>query len=242
MGNWIEQIKTHVQDDVLRVALYAGPDRSSIIPKLKNNSIDVLIVSYDTLRSDFNNSQSSGQSIGGKKKKGKKGRKKQTLFDTKYHRLILDEAQTIRTSTTGFFLSTSALKAANKTCLTGTPFVNRPDDIHSLLSFLELEPLNKPEFFKEYITNPIQRGEKQLGLSRLRAAMSQIALRRTKNASKIKLARKEHHLRRVPFPEGDHKNIHDVLYVTAQAAFGAIIRSDDFRAPEATPHTALFEM
>lgn len=53
---------------------------------------------------------------------------------------------------------------------------------------------------------------------------------------------KEHHIRRIDFPEGDHKNIHDVLYYTAQAAFGAVVRHEDWDAPEATPLTAMFEM
>lgn len=73
-------------------------------------------------------------------------------------------------------------------------------------------------------------------------AMAQIALRRTKKASKINMVGKEHHIRRIDFPEGDHKNIHDVLYYTAQAAFGAVVRHEDWDAPEATPLTAMFEM
>lgn len=249
MTNWIEQIDTHVQDGVLRAEIYAGSDRASLIPKLKRNQIDVLIVSYDTLRSDYNNrGTSDSASTASNKKKGKKGKKlkgkQATLFDTAFHRLILDEAQTIRTSTTGFFASASTLKASNKMCLTGTPFVNRPDDIHSLLSFLELQPLNDKEFFRTFITKPIQGDayDKKLGMARLRMAMSQIALRRTKNSSKIELVDKEHHLRRIDFPEGDHKNIHDVLYETAKAAFGAVIQYEDPDAPEQTPLTAMFEM
>lgn len=248
MTNWIEQINSHVQDGVLRAEIYAGPDRTPIIPKLKSNKIDVLIVSYDTLRSDFNMRDDANSNVG-KKTKGKKARgkkvsrnKKPTLFDAEYHRLILDEAQTIRTGTTGFFMSTSALKAAHKTCLTGTPFVNRPDDIHSLLSFLEVPPVNDKEFFRENIALPIQQGHKKLGLARLRTAMAHITLRRTKTTSKINMVGKEHHLRRVEFPEGDHKNIHDVLYYTARVAFGAAVRYEEWDAPEATPLTAMFEM
>lgn len=179
-------------------------------------------------------------------KQAKRGAKKfrnnaPTLFDAKYHRLI-DEAQTIRTSTTGYFLSATAHKAANKTCVTGTPFVNSPDDIQSLLSFLELEPLNNNEVFREHITTPIQRGETQKGLAVIRTAMAQIALRRTKNVAKIKTVGKGYHIRRVDFPQGDHKNIHDLLYYTARVAFDAVVRDEDFEAPRHTPHTAMFEV
>lgn len=94
MTNWVEQINAHVKDGVLRAEIYAGSDRASLIPKLKNNMIDVLIVSYDTLRSDYTNRNGAENTKGGKKGKGKKAKgNKQTLFDTTYHRLILDEAQ-----------------------------------------------------------------------------------------------------------------------------------------------------
>ena len=176
------------------------------------------------------------------KRAAKKGRKTPSLFDVAYYRLILDEAQTICTSKTGNFMSTSALKAAHKICLTGTPFVNRPDDIHSLLSLLELEPLNDEEFFRKHITVPIQQGEQQLGLARLRTAMAQIALRRTKNNTKIKIVGNEYHLRRVNFPEGDHKNIHDILYYTARVAFDAVVKDVNCQAPESTQLTVMFEM
>ena len=72
--------------------------------------------------------------------------------------------------------------------------------------------------------------------------MSQITLRRTKNVANIKMVGKEHHLRRVDFVEGDHKNIHDVLYYTAQVTFGAVVRETDYDEPEGTPLTAMFEM
>jgi DNA repair protein RAD5 len=111
-----------------------------------------------------------------------------------------------------------------------------------LLSFLELEPLNDKQFFRDYITLPIQRGNKNIGLSRLRLAMSQITLRRTKKVANINMVGKEYHLRRVDFVEGDHKNIHDVLYYTAQVTFDAVVREADYDEPEGTPLTAMFEM
>lgn len=117
------------------------------------------------------------------------------------------------------------MKASTKICLTGIPFVNRPVDIHSLLKFLGLEPLSDAKLFRDEITVPIQQG-KPIGLARLRTAMAHVALRRTKNATNIDLVGKEHYLRKVKFPEGDHKRIHDVLYNTTQAAFNDVAQND----------------
>lgn len=170
------------------------------------------MVSYDTLSADFKKSTDNA-STG------------QTLFDAKFHRIVLDESHTVRSTTTGFFKSASAVKASTKICLTGTPFVNRPDDIHSPLKFLGLEPLSDAKTFRDEITVPIQQG-RPIGLARLRTAMAHVALRRTKNATNIDLVGKEHYLRKVKFPEGDHKRIHDVLYNTTQAAFNAVAQND----------------
>ena len=45
------------------------------------------------------------------------------IFDQLFHRIILDEAHTIRNSKTAYFASTNAIQATNKLCITGTPFI-----------------------------------------------------------------------------------------------------------------------
>lgn len=75
-------------------------------------------------------------------KKRKRAPVKRTwIFDLEFYRIILDEAHKIRNSNTNFFKSMMRIPAERKLCLTGTPFVNRPSDIHSLLAFVGAEPL-----------------------------------------------------------------------------------------------------
>lgn len=101
--------------------------------------------------------------------------------------------------------------------------MNKPDDIHSLLAFIGLQPLGDPSNFQFYITNPIK-DRKRAGLTRLRAALAYVALRRTKNiVPNLEMPDKHIQIAKVDFPEGDHKDIHDVLYLAAQAAFTASI-------------------
>jgi SNF2 family DNA or RNA helicase len=126
----------------------------------------------------------------------------------------------IRNSQTGFFKAVTQLHADRKLCLTGTPFVNKADDIHSLLSFLGVQPLCDKNVFKKAVTQQIA-NRKEAGLATIRTTMVYIALRRKKVdvESTIQLVSKDVQHRYITFPEGDHKTIHDVLFASAQSAF-----------------------
>jgi SNF2-related domain len=70
--------------------------------------------------------------------------------------------------------------------------VNRPEDIHSLLSFLDVQPLCKLSVFKRCVSEPIQE-RKDVGLATLRTTMAHIALRRTKAAVESVVSRYPRH-------------------------------------------------
>jgi SNF2 family DNA or RNA helicase len=152
LSNWTDQINQFVAPGVLSVELYHGPNRDSIIPEVKAGNVDVLLVSYNTLATEHDVSD---------KKKGpkKKKAKRESIFDIDFHRIVLDEAHTIRNSKTRSFKAVFNIKADFKLALTGTPFVNTADDIYSLLSFLGVEPLNDKSIFTRAITQPIKNGD-----------------------------------------------------------------------------------
>lgn len=155
--------------------------------------------------------------------------KKTWIFDIPFFRIILDEAHKIRNSETNFYKSMMMVPAQCKLCLTGTPFVNRPSDIHSLFAFLGSEPLSDKALFVQKVVQPIMEA-KEIGLSRVRTMMSHLALRRTKAVveSTIQLVSKEVILRHVEFPEESfHRSAHEVLYDTARAAFVSLLQSED---------------
>ena len=62
------------------------------------------------------------------------------LHAIKYHRLILDEAHSIKSRTTSVAKACFALQADYKWCLSGTPVQNRIGEFFSLLRFLEVQP------------------------------------------------------------------------------------------------------
>ena len=143
------------------------------------------------------------------------------LFDTGFYRVILDEAQEIRNPSSKRYKGVMQISKVSlyRVALTGTPFMNNPADIYSLLSFVGLQPWNDSDNFRTYITNPI-RDRKRAGLTKLRAALTYVALRRTKNAVKdLSLPPKTVALVPVKFPKGDHKKVHDFWFKKAKEAF-----------------------
>lgn len=150
------------------------------------------------------------------------------IFDQNFHRIILDEAHMIRNASTLYFKGTKALTATYKLCLTGTPFVNHPRDIHSFLKFLDVEPYNDIETFNHYVVEEIEQ-RNEVGLARLRVLMGAVAIRRTKKEvdDAIKLPEKTVQTRKVIFPEVcEHKEISDMVYRICRAAFIALTNSE----------------
>lgn len=201
----------------------AGPDRHSLLSKLEE--IDVLLASYNTLAYDFKPNKKQGDSEPELKKMKSTG-----IFDAKFHRIILDEAHTIRNMKTRAFKAINLLKAERRICLTGTPLQNGPDDILALFNFLGVQPLGDRDIFRRSITQPIKSGD-QDGLARLRVTMSHFALRRTKAAANLNIPDKVVELRTVTFPENDHHNrIHQTLFQSARGALQITLSNGDGEA------------
>ena len=139
---------------------------------------------------------------------------------------VLDEAHVIRSSKTKKFKAIKQIKAERKLALTGTPFVNRPEDIYSLLNFLGVQPLNDLSVFRRAITQPMKEGN-EVGLSRLRATMAHVALRRSKHAAEIQLPGKEVQLRSIDFLEDINKKVYDAIFGTIRIAFMAVLQAGE---------------
>lgn len=152
--------------------------------------------------------------------------------------IVLDEAHVIRSSKTKKFKAVKELKAERRLLLTGTPFVNRPGDIYSLLNFLGVEPLNDVSIFRRAITQPMKEGN-DIGLSRLRTTMVHVALRRSKHLAQIQLAEKEVQLRSIVFPEDINKQVYDALFGTIRMAFLAVLQDGEQKVMK--NYTSIFE-
>ena len=145
------------------------------------------------------------------------------------HQTLFARKHTIRSSKTKFYKAVKEIKAGRKLALTGTPFVNRAEDIHSLLSFLGVEPLDNKSVFRRAITQPMKNGN-EIGLTRLRTCMGFVSLRRSKQNADITMAEKDVQLCSVEFPDDAHKRVYDALFGTLRVAMEAILSEDDGRS------------
>ena len=134
---WQSEIKMYT-DGKLSVLIY----HVSANPKCKNMTVkdlkkfNVIMVSYAGLESMFRK-ESKGWNRGDGIVK-----EDSVLHAIKYHRLILDEAHSIKQRTTSVAKACFALKAEYKWCLSGTPVQNRIGEFFSLLRFLEVVPFS----------------------------------------------------------------------------------------------------
>ena len=132
---WQAEIKDYTSG-ALKVLIYhisANPKCKNMKPKdLKQ--YDVIMVSYSSLESMHRKEQKGWSRDGGLVKEDS------VLHSIKFHRLILDEAHSIKSRTTGVAKACFALKATYKWCLSGTPVQNRIGEFFSLLRFLEIKP------------------------------------------------------------------------------------------------------
>ncbi|KAI9255699.1 SNF2 family N-terminal domain-containing protein [Phascolomyces articulosus] len=106
------------------------------------------------------------------------------LFQIEWYRVVLDEAQQIKNRNTRAALSCTELGAQKRWCLTGTPMQNHVDELYSLLRFLRIQPLCDYQTFKKTISVPIQAGQGQLAMERLKVVLMAVMLRRTKHILK----------------------------------------------------------
>ncbi|KAF2789608.1 hypothetical protein K505DRAFT_365459 [Melanomma pulvis-pyrius CBS 109.77] len=131
---WSNEIREYT-DGKLKVLVYHGTNpvcKKMTVKDLKK--FDVIMVSYNSLES-LHRKETKGWSRGENIIK-----EASPLHAIKYHRLILDEAHSIKSRNTGVAKACFALKGTYKWCLSGTPVQNRIGEFFSLLRFLEVRP------------------------------------------------------------------------------------------------------
>ncbi|KAI7593819.1 hypothetical protein KC316_g1486, partial [Hortaea werneckii] len=131
---WSTEIKEYT-DGKLNVLVYHGQNS-----KIKGMSVkelkkyDVIMISYNSLES-LHRKETKGWSRGEDLVK-----EDSPIHAIHFHRLILDEAHSIKARTTGVAKACFALNGTYKWCLSGTPVQNRIGEFFSLLRFLEVRP------------------------------------------------------------------------------------------------------
>ena len=131
---WSNEITAYTNGK-LKVLVYHGTNSKAKGLSVKDlKKFDIIMISYAGLES-AHRKETKGWSRGDKIVK-----EDSAIHSIEFHRLILDEAHSIKSRTTGVAKACFALKGDFKWCLSGTPVQNRIGEFFSLLRFLEVTP------------------------------------------------------------------------------------------------------
>jgi len=112
-------------------------------------------------------------------------RDRETLRGVRWDRIVLDEAQNIKTRENKQTRAIRGLEARHRVALTGTPVENRLAELHSIIDFLNPGLLGSATGFRERFAMPIERWRDGAAAKRLRRATGPFVLRRLKTDREI---------------------------------------------------------
>ncbi|KAF1784974.1 P-loop containing nucleoside triphosphate hydrolase [Phytophthora cactorum] len=225
LHQWKNEAQERFLPNTLSVHVYYGDDRGAGdgLSTGSYSKSDLVLTTYGVLSAEF----------------GKNG----LLTTTEWNRVILDEAHSIKTRTTGYFKSCSALIATHRWCLTGTPIQNTLDDMFSLLCFLQYQPWSRVVWWKRVITKPYEDGDDVNALGRLKAILTPILLRRTKHSRDkqgnmiVKLPPKQIDLVKLEFSP-DERAFYQAVFDKSRAEFNGFVAS----GAATTSYVAIFAL
>ncbi|KAF2680110.1 hypothetical protein K458DRAFT_460186 [Lentithecium fluviatile CBS 122367] len=106
------------------------------------------------------------------------------LSRIEWYRVVLDEAHTIRNTSTKQFRAIHSVPTHIRWCLTGTPIQNTLEDLGALIKFIRTPLLEEHKMFKKYVTAPIFTHSSGR-FANLRRLLEALCLRRTKSLLKL---------------------------------------------------------
>ncbi|EEH40470.1 DNA repair protein rad5 [Paracoccidioides lutzii Pb01] len=174
LAQWESEAMKASKPGSMRVLVYYGSDKTADLRKLcsisnPNSAPNLVITSYGVVRSEHSqfSSRSPVGSYGG-------------LFSVDFFRVILDEAHYIKNRASKTARACYDIKGTHRWALTGTPIVNRLEDLFSLVRFLKVEPWSNFSFWKTFITVPFESKDCVCALNVVQTVLEPLVLRRTK--------------------------------------------------------------
>ncbi|KAL1873175.1 hypothetical protein Daus18300_003994 [Diaporthe australafricana] len=175
LRQWEKEISTKVKPQYkLKTVVFHGPEcKYQTASQLLE--YDVVLCTYAKLQTEYKN----------KFELKKPENVKILASKAKFYRVILDEAHNIRNQPTYASKAAAEIASTYRLCMTGTPFMNRAEEIFALIRFLNISPYNKWERFSEDILSPLRKWDgdaKEHGMIKLQALFRSFTLRRTKES------------------------------------------------------------
>ena len=219
LAQWHSEAEKASKEGTLKAMVYYGAEKAVNLQRLccasnAANTPNVIITSYGTVLSEFNQvavQDGNRGSHGG-------------IFSLEYFRIILDEAHFIKNRQSKTAKACYELSARHRWVLTGTPIVNRLEDLFSLVRFLKVEPWSNFSFWKTFITVPFEAGEFIRALDVVQTVLEPLVLRRTKDMKTpdgealVPLPPKIVDVERIVLSQ-DERDVYDHIYLRAKSVF-----------------------
>ncbi|CAH6420184.1 DEAD/SNF2 helicase [uncultured virus] len=144
---WRDEALAHLQVETSFVAVYH--ERAGRAPVLRllheDDGPRLVIATYDTVRIEharMRAEEQDGDSV------------PTSLFGVCWHRVVLDEAHSIRNARSKVHAAACALRAAKRWCVTGTPFNNSASDVRALCAFVGDRPYGDARWWRDAHRRP----------------------------------------------------------------------------------------
>ena len=176
LAQWQSEAENASKGGTLKSMVYYGNDKAANLQTLcceanAASAPNVIITSYGIVLSEFNQVAAKN---GDRAASG-------GLFSLNYFRVILDEAHHIKNRSSKTAKACYEIAAEHRWVLTGTPIVNRLEDLFSLVRFLGVEPWSNFSFWKTFITVPFESKDFMRALDVVQTVLEPLVLRRTKD-------------------------------------------------------------
>ncbi|KAF9532114.1 SNF2 family N-terminal domain-containing protein [Crepidotus variabilis] len=216
LNQWADELERSSKPGTFQICLWHGSNRADLDALLDedndddNKTLKIVITSYGILASEH-------------AKLDRATTNRPPVFDITWWRVILDEAHSCKSRTSKTAKAVYALSAKRKWAVTGTPIINKLEDLFSLLKFLDFKPWSEFAFFRSFITIPFLASDPK-AIEVVQIILESILLRREKTMRDtdgkriIELPPKEILVEQLEFTPLERK-IYDSIYHSAKRNF-----------------------
>ena len=221
LAQWHSEAERASKAGTLNSMVYYGSEKNANLRDLcceanAATAPNVIITSYGVVLSEFGQIAS---------RNGDRGAH-QGLFSLNFFRVILDEAHTIKNRQSKTARACYEIAADHRWALTGTPIVNRLEDLFSLVRFLRVEPWNNFSFWRTFITVPFESKDFMRALDVVQTVLEPLVMRRTKDMKTpdgqplVPLPPKAIEIVDIELSEAE-RNVYDYIFTRAKRSFQA---------------------
>jgi DNA repair protein RAD5 len=178
LAQWQSEAELASNEGTIKSIVYYGAEKNIDLQSTccEANIVsapDLVITSYGVVLSEFGEFTRGGLTS------------HHGLFSLNFFRIILDEGHTIKNRQSKTAKACYDLKAEHRWVLTGTPIVNRLEDLFSLVRFLRVEPWNNFSFWRTFITVPFESKDFMRALDVVQTVLEPLVMRRTKSMKTV---------------------------------------------------------